>query len=83
MKISKQRLAVLIREEIEAIISSEHPSDVELTDDAWAGGENIELPLDHVKAGGGPEQTDADLARVAEIVREELSRLYSGKKIKR
>jgi len=83
MRVSKTRLARIIREEIESIISNESPSDVEATADAWAGGENIELPLDHVKAGGGPEPEEADLLRVAEIVQEELTRLYRGKKIKR
>lgn len=78
MKISKDRLAKIIREEIECILSNQEPSEVEALDNAWAGGENIELPLDHVKAGGGPEQTDADLVRVAEIVREELLRQYSS-----
>ena len=78
MKISKDRLAKIIREEIECILSNQEPSEVEALDNAWAGGENIELPLDHVKAGGGPEQTDAELVRVAEIVREELLRQYSS-----
>ena len=83
MKISKTHLARIIREEIECIISNEHPSEVEASKEAWAGGENIELPLDHVKAGGGLEPDEADLLRVAEIVREELTRQYRPKKIKR
>ena len=74
MKISKLQLAKIIREEIESVLSNEHPSDVEPDEDAWAGGENIELPLDHVVAGGGPAPVAADALRVAEIVREEMSR---------
>jgi siroheme synthase (precorrin-2 oxidase/ferrochelatase) len=83
MKISKLRLARIIREEIESILSNEHPSEAEATDDAWVGGENIELPLDHVVAGGGPAPDDADALRVAEIVQEEMSRPRPRRKSRR
>lgn len=83
MKISKLRLARIIREEIESVLSNEHPSEVEPAEDAWAGGENIELPLDHVEATGGPAPTEADALRVAEIVREEMSRSKRRRKIRR
>jgi len=83
MKISKLRLAKIIREEIETILSNDHPSETEAIDDVWAGGENIELPLDHVVAGGGPAPDEADALRVAEIVQEEMSRPRTHRRSRR
>ena len=45
MKITRQWLLKLIKEEIESVLDNEHPSDVESREDAWAGGENLEKPL--------------------------------------
>ena len=47
MRISKNQLRDVIREFLEA----ESPSDVEAVEDAWSGGDDLVLPVDHAKAG--------------------------------
>ena len=48
MKITINKLRRIIKEELEHILSAELPEDVEPVEDAWAGGEDLVLPLDHV-----------------------------------
>ena len=79
MKISQSRLQRIIREEIESIISNDAPSDAVPVEDALAGGDNLEHPIDHVAASGFPEQPDEDELRIISIVREELSRSFPRK----
>ena len=57
MKISSKRLIEIIREEVEYALQAANPSEVEPIADAWAGGENLILPLDHSKAGGSEAVT--------------------------
>ena len=71
MKITRQWLLKLIKEEIEHALDNDHPSEVEAQEDAWAGDENLEQPIDHVEAlGSGASEEDE--VRIAAIVREEL-----------
>jgi len=79
MKISQTQLQRIIREEIEHMLSNDHPSEVEAAEDAIAGGDNLEQPIDHVAASGFPEQPDHDELRIMTIVREELSRSFPQK----
>jgi hypothetical protein len=73
MRITRQWLLKLIKEEIENALDNEHPSEVESQEDAWAGGENLENPIDHADVlGSGASEVD-DL-RITDIVREELLR---------
>tara|TARA_Y100000310_G_scaffold258888_1_gene267425 strand:- start:388 stop:594 length:207 start_codon:yes stop_codon:yes gene_type:complete len=53
MKITRRFLRRIIKEELENILSAESPEDVEPVEDAWAGGEDLVLPLDHVIAVPG------------------------------
>jgi hypothetical protein len=73
MKLTRQWLLKLIKEEIENALDNEHPSEVEPHEDAWAGGENLEQPIDHVDAVGSGA-SEVDDIRIADIVREELLR---------
>jgi hypothetical protein len=81
MKISRSTLRKMIVEEMSSILSHDNPSDVEAQEDAMAGGENLELPIDHVTALGFPEQPSDDDKRLVQIVREELGNVFP-KKIK-
>jgi len=71
----------MIVEEMSSILSHDNPSDVEAQEDVMAGGENLELPIDHVTALGFPEQPSDDDKRLVQIVREELGNVFP-KKIK-
>ena len=77
MKISRTRLRKIIVEEIQTILSADNPEDVEAQEDAYAGGDNLELPIDHVTAMGFPEQLDEE--RLIQIVREELGTQFPKK----
>ncbi len=79
MKISRSALRKMIVEEMSNILSYDDPSDVEAQEDTYAGGDNLELPIDHVTALGFPEQPDEE--RLVQIVREELGTAFP-KKIK-
>ena len=59
MRLTKSQLDQIILEETEAILSYSHPSEVETVEDAYAGGENLVLPLDHSKTMGGEPVTDS------------------------
>jgi hypothetical protein len=51
MKITKTMLKQIIKEELEAILK-----DVETKEDAWAGGDNLENPIDYVKVLAGKKK---------------------------
>jgi hypothetical protein len=65
MRVTKQQLRRIIREEIEVLeypevkgvtdldLDNDHPSDIEPGEDAWAGGQNIHKQLDHSSSAGG------------------------------
>jgi hypothetical protein len=55
MKITKHELRRIIQEFIEA----EDPFDVETVEDAWAGGDDLVLPIDHSKAAKSEPVTDS------------------------
>ena len=77
MKISRARLRKIIVEEIQTILSVDNTEDVEAQEDSFAGGDNLELPIDHVTAMGFPEQPDEE--RLIQIVREELGQRFPKK----
>ncbi len=77
MKISRSRLRKIIVEEIQTILSVDSTEDVEAQEDSFAGGDNLELPIDHVTAMGFPEQPDEE--RLIQIVREELGLQFPKK----
>jgi len=77
MKISRSRLRKIIVEEIQTILSVDNTEDVEAQEDSFAGGDNLELPIDHVTAMGFPEQPDEE--RLIQIVREELGTRFPKK----
>lgn len=81
MKISRLALRKMIVEEMSSILSHDDPTEVEAIEDALAGGDNLELPIDHVTALGFPEQPSDDDKRLVQIVREELGHAFP-KKIK-
>lgn len=54
-KISKRQLRRIIREEADIIINYDSADEIDAREDAWDGGENLSLPIDHSKAGGGEE----------------------------
>jgi len=76
MKISKQRLRRIIAEEIEGGDAEDWPEDVEPVEDAWDGGDNLVLPLDHSKAvGGEPVTPEPEVLAVTESILSTLLRL--------
>lgn len=56
MKITRRQLRKIIREEY-ATIDYDFAEEVEATGDAWAGGDNLALSIDHSKAVGSEEVT--------------------------
>jgi hypothetical protein len=48
MKLTESKLRQIIKEELDAILK-----DVETKEGAWAGGDNLENPIDYVKAVEG------------------------------
>jgi len=58
MKMTKRQLRQIIREEY-AVIDYETTDEVEAVEDAWAGGENLSLDIDHPKSVGSEETTVA------------------------
>jgi len=65
VKIDRQRLLDLIREELALVLPVDfsveppdstdawHPSEVEPLEDAWSGGDNIDTPVDHARVETG------------------------------
>ena len=58
MKLTQNQLREMILEEVEDMLDHETPAEVEPVEDAWAGAEDLDLPIDHSKAGGGPAIED-------------------------
>lgn len=59
MRVTRRQLRRIIREEADIILNYENADELEAREDAWSGGENLSLPLDHSKAVKGPAVTDA------------------------
>ena len=55
-KVTTNQLRKMIREEA-AIIDHGSPDEVEMTADAWSGGDNLDLSIDHSKAVGSEAVT--------------------------
>lgn len=45
-RITESKLREIIREEATGILGGTRPEDVDTREDAWAGGDNLEMPLD-------------------------------------
>ena len=58
MNITKRQLRRIIKEELENILSAEDPVDVETLEDAWPGGDDLVLPIDHADAVGSEPVTN-------------------------
>ena len=58
-KVSISTLRRIIREEADIIINYDDASELEPRIDAWSGGDNLTLSIDHSKAGGSEEVTDS------------------------
>jgi len=53
-RISRNRLRQIIREEADIIINYARAEELDPREEAWSGGENLTLPLDHSKAVKAP-----------------------------
>jgi hypothetical protein len=91
MKITKRQLKRIIKEEIETLeyelfqdvteepLDADHPEEVAVQRDSWAGGSNIHSQIDHGDAsGGGPNTRGQEVMKVTEsqlrrIIREAIS----------
>ena len=68
MKLTRKQIRAIISEEIENLsykpgkdttdisIAHDHPSEAETREDAWAGGQNIHLNIDHQETFGSKEK---------------------------
>lgn len=83
MKITRKELLKIIAEQV-AESMPERPEDVEAVEDAWAGGENLELDVDYSKASGGepnvatPETLELVVAEVRRRIQEMQAHSRSG-----
>ena len=65
MRVTRHQLRRIIREFLEA----ENPADVVPVEDAWAGGDDLVLPIDHSKAVKSEPVTDySEMLPMAEPV---------------
>ena len=75
MKISKKQLLKIIAEQVKEALP-EHPEDVEVVEDSWAGGDNLELDVDYSKISAGepnvasPEVLELVVAEVRKRIQE-------------
>jgi hypothetical protein len=46
MRLSRKKLQQIIEQEVKHDLAAEHPADIEPTEDAYAGGDNLVLDLD-------------------------------------
>ena len=58
MRLTKSKLKQIILEETEEMFSHSHPSEIDPVE-AFSGGENLVLPLDHSEAVGSEPVTDS------------------------
>ncbi len=77
MKITKAMIRRIIREQEEDKLP-ETPADVETVEDAWSGGDNLELDVDHSKAS--TEESNIASPEVLELVVAEVRKRLSEKK---
>ena len=59
MRLTKSQLNRIILEETGDMLTLSHPSEVEPIENAFSGGENLVLPIDHSKAVGSEPVTDS------------------------
>ena len=85
MKITKRQLKRIIREEMEAIAMEEvEPTfETETIEDAWAGGDNLELPLDIAKVAHRADAVVAEpevltISELRKIIYRETRKLTKG-----
>ena len=85
MKITKRQLRRIIREELEEVALEEvEPTfETETVEDAWAGGENLELPLDVAKVSHGADAVVAEpevltISELRRIIYRETRKLTKG-----
>ncbi len=78
MKITRQQLANIIKEELEASDLPDRPEDVEAVEDAWAGGDDLVQAVDYVKVLTGEENVSKP--EVLDIIVKEIRRRISEKK---
>ncbi len=78
MRLTKSQLNRIILEETEDMLTLSHPSEVEPVENAFSGGENLVLPIDHSKAAGSeavtdsPEQYSYEEERVIQMTESQL-----------
>ena len=78
MTITKvQALKKIIKEELKDILANDSAADVEAVEDAFAGGDNLINPVDHLKAQGIKETRVKSARALREIIVQELARLRS------
>tara|TARA_B100000212_G_scaffold314180_1_gene267558 strand:- start:102 stop:707 length:606 start_codon:yes stop_codon:yes gene_type:complete len=77
MKITRAMIRRIIREQEESK-APEKPSDVEAVEDAWAGGENLELDVDYSKTS--TDEPNVASPEVLELVVAEVRKRLSEKK---
>jgi len=75
MKITRQQLANIIKEELEASDLPDRPEDVEAVEDAWAGGDDLVQAVDYVKVLTGEENVSKP--EVLDIIVKETRRRIS------
>ena len=78
LRITHRQLRKIIKEELENILGTEDPADVETLEDAWAGGDDLVLPIDYADAVGSEPVTNypetLDIAAVSERILRRLRR---------
>ncbi len=78
MRLTKSQLRKMINEETEETLDHDHPSEIDPVEDAFSGGENLVLPLDHSKAVGSeavtpaPERYDHEKQEVVQMTETQL-----------
>ena len=66
-KMTINRLRRIISEEIDTILDNDRPEDVEAVEDAWSGGDNLELDLDHPStAEAEPNVTSIEILSIVD-----------------
>lgn len=76
MTITKtQALKKIIKEELKDILSNDSAADVKAVEDAFAGGDNLSSPVDHLKAQGIKETRVKSARALRKIIAQELNRL--------
>ncbi len=79
LKISKKQLRRIIKEEFDNMLSEPTPEDVVPVEDAWAGGEDLVMPIDHSEAGGSePVTSFPETLDIVDSITERVMRRLRG-----